>query len=230
LLLEVDRLCHFTGELRPLGGYEPRAANLYQTLLAAVIAHGTNLGIAAMGHSVEGMTVDMLQHVTRWFLSEATIKAANATLVNFHYQLAFSKHWGQGIASSSDGQRFGIQASSLLASFYPRYFGYYERAITLYTHVSDQHSVFATQVISCSPREALYVLDGLLENDTILRPHEHYTDTHGFTEQLFGLCFLLGYAFMPRLRDLADQQLYKVDKDVGLGRLQPLFHTSWTWL
>jgi TnpA family transposase len=47
------------------------------------------------------------------------------------------------------------------------------------------------------------VLDGLLENDTILRPREHYTDTHGFTEQLFGLCFLLGYSFMARLRDLA---------------------------
>jgi TnpA family transposase len=42
--------------------------------------------------------------------------------------------------------------------------------------------VFGTRVISCSPREALYVLDGLLENDTILRPREHYTDTHGFTE------------------------------------------------
>ena len=46
-----------------------------------------------------------------------------------------------------------------------------------------------TRVISCSPREALYVLDALLENDTILRPREHYTDRHGFTEQLFGLCW-----------------------------------------
>jgi len=113
-----------------------------------------------------------------------------------------------------------------LASFYLRYFGYYERAITIYTHTSDQYSVFGTRVISCSPREALYVLDGLLENDTILRPREHYTDTHGFTEQLFGLCFLLGYSFMPRLRDLADQQLYKVDHTLPLGRLQPLVHSG----
>jgi TnpA family transposase len=113
-----------------------------------------------------------------------------------------------------------------LASFYPRYFGYCERAITIFTHTSDQYSVFGTRVISCSPREALYVLDGLLENDTVLRPREHYTDTHGFTEQLFGLCFLLGYSFMPRLRDLADQQLYKVDRTLPLGRLQPLFHSG----
>jgi hypothetical protein len=30
------------------------------------------------------------------------------------------------------------------------------------------------------------VLGGLLEKDTILRPREDFTDTHGFTEQLFG--------------------------------------------
>jgi TnpA family transposase len=86
------------------------------------------------------------------------------------------------LVSSSDGQRFGIEASSLLASFYPRYFGYYDRAIAVYTHMSDQHSVFGERAISCVPREALYVLDGLLENDTILRPQEHTTDTHGTTE------------------------------------------------
>ena len=159
----------------------------------------------------------MLQHVSRWFLREDTIKAANAALVNFHHQLPISRVWGEGIASSSDGQRFGIQQSSLLASYYPRYFGYYDRAVTVYTHTSDQYSVFGTRVVSCSPREALYVLDGLLENNTILRLREHYTDTHGFTEHIFGLCYLLGYSFMPRLRDLADQHLYKVDRRTDHG-------------
>jgi len=48
---------------------------------------------------------------------------------------------------------------------------------------------------------------------TILRPREHYTDTHGFTEQLFGLCHLLGFSFMPRLKDLKDQQLYRPDRE-----------------
>ena|SRR5260370_18966359 len=51
-------------------------------------------------------------------------------------------------------------------------------------------------IISCSLREALYVLDGLLESNTILRLGEHYTDTHGFTEHVFGLCYLLGYSFI----------------------------------
>jgi TnpA family transposase len=226
LLQDVDRHCCFTRELRPIGGYEPRPSNLYQSQLAALIAHGTNLGIAAMGHSAEGITADMLHHVSRFFLTDATLKAANAVVVNFHHHLGFSGLWGMGGISSSDGQRFGIQATSLLASFYPRYFGYYERAITLYTHTSDQYSVFATRAISCSAREALYVLDGLLENDTILCPREHSTDTHGFTEQLFGLCYLLGYSFMPRLRDLADQQLYRVDPEIAPEALRPLLRAG----
>lgn len=77
---------------------------------------------------------------------------------------------------------------------------------------SDQHSVFASRVISCAPREALYVLDGLLENDTVLAPRAHTTDTHGSTEQMFALCYLLGISFMPRLADLADVQLYRLDR------------------
>ena len=73
------------------------------------------------------------------------------------------------------------------------------RRETMYTHVADQHSVFHTQVIACSVREATYVLDGRLDNDTILRPKEHFVDQHGYTDQLFGLCHLLGYSLMPRL-------------------------------
>ena len=140
------------------------------------------------------MTADMLQDMSQWCLREDTLKAANAILVNFHHRLPLSAVWGDGTVSSSDGQRFGLQASSLLGSLYPRYFGYYDQALTVYTHVADQHSVFHTQVIACSVREAIYVLDGLLNNDTVLRPKEHFVDQHGYTDQLFGLCHLLGYS------------------------------------
>jgi TnpA family transposase len=69
-------------------------------------------------------------------------------LVDYHHRLPLSSAWGDGAASSSDGQRFGVQTSSLLASFYPRYFGYYDRAITVYTHVSDQfrRSIMSTGI------------------------------------------------------------------------------------
>ncbi|WP_242507793.1 transposase [Rickettsiales endosymbiont of Peranema trichophorum] len=61
-------------------------------------------------------------------------------------------------------------------------------------------------------REAVYVLDGLLDNQNISRPFEHSTDTGGFTEVLFGLCYLLGISFQPHFKDLKDQRLYCFDR------------------
>ena len=222
LLQDVDEWCGFTRAFQPLGGYEPRGGDPHRPLLAALIAHGTNLGLAVMAQSVDAVTADQLQDISRWFLREATLKAANTILVDHHHGLPLSRIWGDGSRSSSDGQRFAVERDSLLGAFYPRYFGYYERALTLYTHTADQHSVYATCAISCAPREASYVLNGILENDTVLAIREHTTDTGGFTESLWGLCTLLGIEFLPRLKDLPDQVLYRVDRGADYGRLQPL--------
>jgi TnpA family transposase len=223
LLRQVDAWCGFTRPFRPPGEPAPRIPNFAMTLLATLIAHGTNLGLATMAHSVEGISADMLQKMSQWCLRTETLKAANAILVNAHPRLPLSAVWGDGSLSSSDGQRFGLHASSLLGSLYPRYFGYYDRALTVYTHFADQQSVFHTQVIACSVREALYVLDGLLDNNTILRPKEHMVDQHGFTDQLFGLCHLLGYTLMPRL-PVHKQQLYKPDPTKSYGHLDAVMH------
>jgi TnpA family transposase len=222
LLQDVDEWCGFTRAFQPLAGYQSRAKNHYRSLLATLIAHGTNLGLAAMSQSIDTVTAEALQDTSRWFLREATLKAANTILVDYHHGLPLSRVWGDGSRSSSDGQRFAVQRDSLLSSFYPRYFGYYDRALALYTHTSDLHSVYATQAISCAPREARYVLSGILDNDSTLVIREHTSDTHGFTEHLFGLCALLGIAFMPRLKDLPDQVLSRIDRTADYGPLQPL--------
>ncbi len=226
LLQDVDEWCGFTRAFQPLGGYERHEGDTYRPLLATLIAHGTNLGLAAMSQSVDSLSSGQLQDINRWFVREATLKAANAMLVDHHHGLPLSRVWGDGTRSSSDGQRFAVERDSLLGAFYPRYFGYYERALSLYTHTADQHSVYGTRAISCAPREANYVLDGILENDTILKIREHTTDTGGFTEPLWGLCVMLGIDFMPRLKDLPDQALYRVDRDADYGALQPLLRNA----
>ena len=49
-------------------------------------------------------------------------------------------------------------------------------------------------------------------HQTDLRIVEHYTDTAGATDHVFGLCHLLGYRFAPRIKDLKDRKLYTVEK------------------
>ena len=114
--MQVDAWCDFTRVFRRPDEREPRIPNFYSTLLAPLIAHGTNRGMATMAHSVEGLTADMLQDMSQGGLREATLNAANTILVNFHHRLPLSAVWGEGTVSSSDGQRFGLQASSLLGS------------------------------------------------------------------------------------------------------------------
>ncbi len=226
LLMEVDAEIGFTKHFTTLQKHPSRPPNFYKTLISAILSQATNLGIVAMSSSVADVSVDMLRYVLDGYVREETLTNANAEIVNFHHQLPISNIYGTGEISSSDAQRFRLRADSLIASYYPRYYGYYDKAIGIYTHVSDQYSVFNTKVISCSPREALYVLDGLLENNTILKPKDHTTDTHGYTEIMFALCHLLGFYFMPRIRDLKKQQLYKINKDGNPGIFSPLLKKS----
>ena len=203
LLMEVDAACGFSEHLIPPG---PRPEGAYEALMAAIVAHGTNLGVSTMADSTSELTVEMLRRTTRQYLGQEALRSANTALVNYHSALHMGglfgegPLWGEGTRSSSDGQRFGVRRSSLVAAFYPRYFGYYDRAVSVYTHVSDHYRVLSTQVIACSEREVLYVLNGLLENDTMLDIKIHHTDTHGVTEHVCGLCFLLGFSFMPRIK------------------------------
>jgi TnpA family transposase len=128
-------------------------------------------------------------------------------------KIFFLKSIGSGMLSSSDGQRFPVAIKTANATALPRYFGY-GRGVTFYTWSSDQYSQFGTKVIPATMRDATVVLDEILDNETELPLFEHATDTAGYTEIIFALFDLLGYQFAPRLRDIGDQRLYRID---GVG-------------
>lgn len=223
LLEDVDEMTDFSKNFVPQEGYAQKSQIPRQHLYATLLAHATNMGLYGMAHSLENIGLEELRLASRWLIYDDTLKAANIELVNKHYELPISRIYGTGHRSGSDGKRYGIRTSSLLAAFYPRYYGYYDKAISIYTHISDIFSVFSTLVISCGVREALYVLTGLLNHDSQLTPEYHCTDTHGFTHHIFALCYLLGFSFQPRLKDLGSQQLFKLDKNLHYGEIDSLF-------
>src|SRR5262245_65012361 len=69
---------------------------------------------------------------------------------------------------------------------------------------------------SSTIRDATYVLDAIRDNETDLTILEHTTDTAGYTDLVFALFDVLGMQFSPRLRDLGDRQLYKLQTDTTL--------------
>lgn len=93
-------------------------------------------------------------------------------------------------------------------------------------------------VISSSEREAAYVIDGLMRND-VIKSDIHSTDTHGYSEVIFAVTYLLGFTFAPRIKGLGHQQLYafsdhKKKTEIQAQGLQPdkyikeeIIHGQW---
>jgi TnpA family transposase len=104
----------------------------------------------------------------------------------------------------------------------PKYFPKGGRGITWYNFMSDQFSGFHGIVIPGTLRDSIYVLEGLLEQQTGLRPTEIMTDTSGASDLVFGLFGLLGYQFSPRLADAGEAKFWRVDRDADYGPLDEL--------
>ena len=121
-----------------------------------------------------------------------------------------AQFWGGGVTASSDGQFFPTtrqgEAMNLINAKYGS-----DPGLKAYTHVSDRFGPFATQNIPATVSEAPYILDGLLMNETGLKVREQYADTGGFTDHVFAVTSLLGYRFIPRIRDLPSKRLYVFD-------------------
>jgi TnpA family transposase len=221
LLIEVDSWTHFSKEITHAGGRSQKhSTELSANLYALLVSQSCNLGIVQMA-DISNLNLNKLLWTHTWYFREATLKAATNCLVNYQYQQPLAKIWGGGTLSSSDGQRFPVTVKSVTARALPKYFGY-GRGLTFYTWTSDQHSQYGTKVIPSTVRDATYVLDEILNNETELEIQEHTTDTAGYTEIVFGLFDLLGLKFSPRLRDIADQTLYRFDKTKTYKHLEPL--------
>lgn len=69
--------------------------------------------------------------------------------------------------------------------------------------------------IGATESEVAYVLDGFYGQESRLELDEHYVDTGGANDHVFGMFSLLGKRFAPRLRDLKDWRLHAFE-DAGI--------------
>ncbi len=189
-------------------------------IMATLLGMGMNIGLSKMAEATPGLTYKQLANVSQWRMYEDAMNKAQAILVNFHHKLQLSSYWGDGTTSSSDGMRMQLGVSSLHADANPHYGT--GKGATIYRFTSDQFSSYYTKIIHTNSRDAIHVLDGLLHHETDLNIEEHYTDTAGYTDQIFGLTHLLGFKFAPRIRDLSDSKLFTIDKASEYPKLEAI--------
>jgi len=209
LLKGVDQVCDFTDSFTHFSTKHSKMKPAIETLMAGILAQGCNIGLGKLAKISTGIEVNKLRNTVNWCFNQNNIRAANRKITDVIQALALANNYVQhppSIHSSSDGRKMQVAVDSVHASYSYKYFGQ-EKGVTDYTFIDERQALTHALVFSSSDREAPYVLDGLVDNP-VAHGMVHSTDTHGFTEQIFGAANLMGISFAPRIANIHRQQLY----------------------
>jgi TnpA family transposase len=209
VLSTVNRLTGFLEAFEPWYVKYARPRPPEKTFLAGIVGYGCFIGIGKIARISKWINAMELETTVNGYFTLDNLQAANDRLLTFMDQLelpeVYRRHAGK-LHTSSDGQKYGVAVESLNANYSFKYLGK-DAGVSPYTFIDERHFLWHHEVISASEREAAYVIDGLMHND-VIKSDIHSTDSHGYSEMIFGALHLLGFSFAPRIKALKHQQLY----------------------
>ncbi len=217
ILLEVMNHTGFAKAFTHLSERPAKVEGFETSLCAVLVAQACNIGFEPLVRTDHpALHPSRLSWVSQNFIRPETLAAANARIVSAHSRLQITAHWGDGQTASADGLRFLAPKSAIHAGPNPRYFGQ-GRGITWYNMLSDQYSGLGAMVVPGTLRDSLAILALLLEQETELDPSQIMTDTAAYSDSIFGLFWLLGYQFCPRLADIGGARLWRTERTASHG-------------
>lgn len=222
VLLDMHGYTRFADEFTHISERNARVDDLHVSVCAVLVAEACNIGLEPVVRpDIPALTRARLAWVQQNYVRAKTIARANARLVDAQRQLPLAQVWGGGDVASADGLRFVVPIRTLNAGPNSKYF-WAERGVTYYNFASDQYTGFHGFVIPGTVHEGPYLLAGLLEQQTSLRPLEVMADTAAYSDMIFALFWLLGYQFSPRLADIGETRLWSIERTPDYGALTPL--------
>ncbi len=222
LVLEVQARTGFADAFRHASEARARAQDIATSVCAVLVSEACNTGLEPMIKSdVAALRRSRLGWVKQNYIRADTLTAANAKLVAAQNSIGLVRAWGGGEVASADGIRFVVPIRTIHAGPNPRYFGR-ERGVTYYNMTSDQYTGINGVVVPGTLRDSLVLLSVLLEQETELKPVEIMTDTGAYTDAIFGIFYLLGFQFSPRIADSGGARLWRIDPKADYGAFNRL--------
>lgn len=220
VLSHVARWTGFTDHFRHVSTGLPPDDE--RTLLAALLAEATNLGLSRMAEVCGVASRRALIRMQTWHMREETFRPALACLTDAIHAEPMSAWFGEGWRASADGQHFLIggpgHAEGRVNAHYGR-----DPIVKIYTTITDRYAPLHQTVIAGTAGEAVHALDGLLGHESGVDISALHVDGGGVSDIVFAVMHLLGLDFEPRLPRLSDRRLYAFEPRARYGRLAPLF-------
>ena len=171
-------------------------------------------------------------YVCRRYLSVDTLRQANAIVVNGTLRVRNAAIWGDGSTScASDSKHFSAWDQNLMTKWHLRYGG---RGVMIYWHVErvERKSIcIDSQLKSPSSSEVSSMINGVLHHLTDMEIERQYVDSHGQSIVAFGICRLLNFSLLPRLKSIYIQKLYRPESGQpgAYKNLQPVLTKPIDW-
>ena len=227
ILSNVQFYTNWMRHFGPLSGSDPKLERPVERYLLTLFTYGCNLGPAQAARHMRGVASEhTLSYVNRRHINAKKLDSALVDLLNNYNKFKLPKFWGDGTRASADGTKYELAEQNLMAEYHIRYGGYGGIA---YHHVSDLYIALFSHFISCGTWEAVYIIDGLLKNESEIQPDILHADTQGQSTTVFGLSYLLGIKLMPRIRNVKDLVFYRPDKTKKYRHINSIFGDTVDW-
>jgi TnpA family transposase len=218
----------YTSRFGPPSGTVPKGPHAEAHHLFTVFGYGCNLGPAqtAQHSRGPGVTLRNLKRINDQHVTTAGLESALEDVIEEYARFELPFLWGSEEVAVADGTHVELVENNLLGERHIRYGGYGGIA---YHHISDTYIALFSRFIACGVWEAVYILDGLLENESALQPDTVHADTHGQSEPVFGLAQLLGIQLMPRMRNWNEVTFYRPSSEASYEHIDALFSRVADW-
>lgn len=226
ILTDTELWLHWSRSFKPISGYDAKLRQPTARYLATTFCYGCNIGPSQMARSLTQFDRRQLADIHHRHINEHKLQSAVEVIINAYNRFALPSHWGTGQHASVDGTKWDVYEQNLLAEYHIRYGGYGGIG---YYHVSDTYIALFSHFIPCGVFEAVYLLDGLLKNTSVIQLDTIHGDTHAQSTTVFGLSYLLGITLMPRIRSWQDLKFYRSTPSTRYTHTDQLFSDSVNW-